>query len=145
MDTSTSVVGFGYVGLPLAPPAAEKGYMVAGIDHDTSKSKAINNSKCPFTDKQITAQLQKQSARASGKHKATATSKISSVCTPTSVDQDGVLDMAPVISATNHRKFKDITGAHAERMHVKVFADRPNLLDKSGSVAPYVIYLRIGR
>ena len=43
MSTSISVIGLGYVGLPLAIAAAKSGYKVTGIDLDEIKHE-INKS-----------------------------------------------------------------------------------------------------
>jgi len=100
VSTPISVVGLGYVGLPLALLAAQKGYAVTGIDCDQSKIKAISSGRSPFVDQQITKQLQKQPIKASASYDAVSKSEIVIVCVPTPVDQHCMPNLTPVISAT---------------------------------------------
>ena len=50
MSTSISVIGLGYVGLPLAILAAQSEYEVYGIDIDEVKVDLINSGKSPVED-----------------------------------------------------------------------------------------------
>lgn len=45
---SLGVIGLGYVGLPLAVQAAEKGYRVVGVDVDRSIIELVNNRRSPY-------------------------------------------------------------------------------------------------
>ena len=45
-----SVIGLGYVGLPLAVAFARAGYQVTGIDADGDRVAAINAGQCPVQD-----------------------------------------------------------------------------------------------
>lgn len=47
---SLAVIGLGYVGLPLAVQAAEKGYEVIGIDLNEDLVKKINNRETPYVN-----------------------------------------------------------------------------------------------
>jgi UDP-N-acetyl-D-glucosamine dehydrogenase len=50
LSTTISVIGLGYVGLPLAISAAQSGYEVNGIDVDRVKVELINSGKSPIED-----------------------------------------------------------------------------------------------
>jgi UDP-N-acetyl-D-glucosamine dehydrogenase len=50
LNNTISVIGLGYVGLPLAIEAANNGYIVKGIDTDEVKIQLINNGKSPVED-----------------------------------------------------------------------------------------------
>ena len=50
MSTTISVIGLGYVGLPLAISAAQSGYEVNGIDVDRVKVEFIKSGKSPIED-----------------------------------------------------------------------------------------------
>ena len=47
---SITVVGMGYMGLPIACLLAEAGYQVTGVDLNEQKVADINNAKCPFDE-----------------------------------------------------------------------------------------------
>ena len=53
MTKKVSVVGLGYVGLPLALLASKKGYSVTGIDLDLAKVSSINHNKDPIGEEYI--------------------------------------------------------------------------------------------
>ena len=50
LNNTISVIGLGYVGLPLAIEAANNGYIVNGIDTDEVKIQLISNGKSPVED-----------------------------------------------------------------------------------------------
>jgi UDP-N-acetyl-D-glucosamine dehydrogenase len=50
LNNTISVIGLGYVGLPLAIEAANNGYIVKGIDTDEVKIQLISNGKSPVED-----------------------------------------------------------------------------------------------
>ena len=50
LSTTISVIGLGYVGLPLAISAAQSGYEVYGIDVDQLKIDLIKSGKSPVED-----------------------------------------------------------------------------------------------
>ena len=49
-NETISVVGMGYMGLPIACLLAEAGYHVSGIDLNSEKVQAINSAQCPFDE-----------------------------------------------------------------------------------------------
>ncbi|WNC68444.1 UDP-N-acetylglucosamine 2-epimerase (non-hydrolyzing) [Thalassotalea nanhaiensis] len=54
-----SVIGLGYMGLPIACLLAEAGYQVKGIDISTDRVDMINSSKCPYKEMGLEKLLQK--------------------------------------------------------------------------------------
>ena len=50
LSATISVIGLGYVGLPLAISAAQSGYEVYGIDIDRVKVELIESGKSPIED-----------------------------------------------------------------------------------------------
>ena len=55
MKTIT-VVGLGYVGLPLACLCAEKNFKIYGFDIDKNKADLINSSQSPIEDEYVMQQ-----------------------------------------------------------------------------------------
>jgi UDP-N-acetylglucosamine 2-epimerase (non-hydrolysing) len=49
-NQTLSVIGMGYMGLPIASLLAEAGYQVTGVDLDSDKVAAINQAQCPFDE-----------------------------------------------------------------------------------------------
>ena len=85
------IFGLGYVGLPLACLAAEKGYKVTGVDIDDEKINLVNNGISPIDDDELKNKLK----ILKGKIKATndglnavKESDIVVICVPTPVDEN---------------------------------------------------------
>ena len=96
-----SVIGLGYVGLPLAALAVEKGYKVFGITHGKQKVSAINRGINTLPDEpSISATIAKRKIVASTNYSAVRRSGIVIVCVPTPVDHLNNPDLGPVISAS---------------------------------------------
>ncbi|MBI2660631.1 UDP-glucose 6-dehydrogenase, partial [Candidatus Woesearchaeota archaeon] len=53
-----TIVGIGYVGLPLACLCAEKGHKVYGYDLDRKKIELVNQGKSPINDERLIAKLE---------------------------------------------------------------------------------------
>ena len=82
-----SIVGLGYVGLPLAALAVDKGYKVFGITHGKQKVNAINRGINTLPDEpSIAATIAKRKIAASTSYTAVKKSDIVIVCVPTPVD-----------------------------------------------------------
>ncbi len=90
------VIGLGYVGLPLAVLAAEKGHSVAGIDLNTGIVKAVNNGKSHIKDEILEKKMKNITGKlsASTKYDAVKSSSIILVCVPTPVDDRNLPDLS---------------------------------------------------
>jgi len=95
------VIGLGYVGLPLAVRASEKGYRVLGLEMDPKKVELINQGKSPIEEKFLEENLQKFKVEASMDEKIISLADIILICVPTPVDKQYNPDLGPVIGATN--------------------------------------------
>ncbi len=95
------IVGLGYVGLPLAALAVEKGYRVFGIAKDAKKIAQLNRGINTLSDEQrITATIAKKRITAGTKFDVIKRADIVVVCVPTPVDHAYKPDLGPVISAS---------------------------------------------
>lgn len=101
MSTTISVIGLGYVGLPLAISATKSGYEVCGIDVDLDKVKSIKSGKSPVED---ISDSEIQSA-ISGKFNVGSDfspvegSSIVIICVPTPLDVDRKPDLSLIDAA----------------------------------------------
>lgn len=80
-----SIIGLGYVGLPLALLADAKGCQVLGIDVDTKKVELVNKKKSPFEDKEVQKQLKESKLKASNDFSRIKDSSVIIICVPTPV------------------------------------------------------------
>ena len=103
MKTIT-VVGLGYVGLPLAYLCAEKGNKVYGLEIDKSRVDLINNGKSPIEDEYLINKLR----NLKGKIHATIDpndcipkSEIVIVCVPTPVDKNNSPDLTALMESVS--------------------------------------------
>ena len=101
MKTLT-IVGLGYVGLPLACLCAEKGYKVYGFEIDRHKIDCINSGLSPIEDERLSGKLK----ILKGKIKATSNpnecipnSDVVIVCVPTPVDRNYVPDLTALMES----------------------------------------------
>lgn len=94
-----AVVGLGYVGLPLACLAAEKGYRVIGIAKNPKKIALINRRISPIDDSRLQRWLKKVSVEATTDFAAIRKAKIIIVCVPTPVDESSNPDLRPLTQA----------------------------------------------
>ncbi len=101
LSTTISVIGLGYVGLPLAISAAQSGYEVYGIDVDQVKVDLIKSGKSPVED---ISDPEIQNA-VSGKLKLGSDfspikeSSIVIICVPTPLDVDRKPDLSLIDAA----------------------------------------------
>jgi len=93
------VIGLGYVGLPLACLAAEKGYPVFGLEKDKEKVAMINKKESPVKEKEVIEWLKKVDIEATTDTKVIAKADTVIVCVPTPVDQEYMPDLTPIKSA----------------------------------------------
>jgi UDP-N-acetyl-D-glucosamine dehydrogenase len=98
-----SVIGLGYVGLPLAVEFAKAGYRVTGIDADDERVAEINAGSCPIQD--VDAQALKQVVDA-GVFSATTDFAVLkdvdtiSICVPTPLGKTKEPDISYIMSVS---------------------------------------------
>lgn len=96
-----SVIGLGYVGLPLACAIAKKtGHQVVGYDLSQSKIQKIQDGICPIDDFQCEEDLKVVKFETSTDDSIIEGSDVYIVCVPTPVLDDYTPDLTPVKSAT---------------------------------------------
>jgi nucleotide sugar dehydrogenase len=93
------IVGLGYVGLPLACLAAEKGHAVFGYAPNPEKVAMINRHESPIRDAHLMDWLKKVTIQASSDPATIGQGDVVIVCVPTPVDHDRLPDLEPVRSA----------------------------------------------
>ena len=94
-----AVVGLGYVGLPVALLAQEKGWNVLGVDIDTAKVDAINKGESPFEDAALTEALKKYPITASTNPEVISQADVIVIAVPTPVKENHDPDLGPLTSA----------------------------------------------
>lgn len=100
MKTKTiAVVGLGYVGLPLALIADEKGYDVIGIDTNTEKINLLLEHKNPFTDRHVSQLLPGSKATFSADCSLVEQAETIIVCVPTPIDHKQMPNLKPLTDA----------------------------------------------
>lgn len=99
-----TIVGLGYVGLPLACLCAEKGNKVYGFDIEKSKIDLINQSQSPIDDEYLINKLK----NLKNKIHATANpdecipnSEVVVVCVPTPADRNNAPDLTALMNAVS--------------------------------------------
>ncbi len=98
-NSTIGIVGLGYVGLPLAVRAQERGFDVIGFDVDEKKNSIINQGKSPIEDRYLEENLPKFRFSASSDPCTLTRADIVLVCVPTPVDELYAPDLTPVIGA----------------------------------------------
>lgn len=101
MLQNITIVGLGYVGLPLALLIERKGFAVTGVDIDTKKIEMLQNRQSPFLE----AEIEKYLPDAKNITFATDFSSVSNadiviICVPTPVYGNHLPNLEPVIGAT---------------------------------------------
>jgi nucleotide sugar dehydrogenase len=97
-----TVIGIGYVGLPLACIAATKGYQINGLDINQKLVEKVNQGKPPFKDELVKNLLPfcvPKKLKATTDPKVIKNSDVVIVCVPTPVDNVFQPDFKPLISA----------------------------------------------
>ena len=96
-----SVIGLGYVGLPLALAIVKsKKYIVVGYDISEKQVKKILEKECPITDEKAQEDLKELELHATTNEKEIEGSDYYIICVPTPVLDDYTPDYTPVINAT---------------------------------------------
>jgi UDP-N-acetyl-D-glucosamine dehydrogenase len=99
-----SVIGQGYVGLPLALALANSGHKVSGIDLDQKLVEKIVAGKSPIidiSDQEITDALSSGKLTISGEFDSVANSEVVVICVPTPLDGENRPDLSFLKAATN--------------------------------------------
>ena len=95
-----AVVGLGYVGLPLAVRAKERGYRVIGFDTDKKKIALLKQGKSSIKDAFLEKHFPKHRFDATSDPKKLKSADIFLICVPTPVDKMYYPDLTPVIAAS---------------------------------------------
>jgi nucleotide sugar dehydrogenase len=106
---TVAVIGLGYVGLPLAVRAVERGYDVVGIARNQEKIDMINRGISPIEDAGLSADMKLYKVKATSDQKAIAKADIILLCIPTPVDEFHNPDLTPVKEAS------EMAAAHAKK------------------------------
>ena len=99
-----SIIGQGYVGLPLAMAVAQAGHEVVGIDLDQSLIERLKAGKSPIvdlTDDQITSAIKTGRYSLTNNFGAVETSDVVVICVPTPLDSANKPDFSFLIRALN--------------------------------------------
>lgn len=94
------VVGLGYVGLPLAVRAKEKGYDVIGFDTNEEKIALINAGKSPIKEAFLETRIGQYHPKATHNPSTIREADIILICVPTPVDEMRNPDYGPVEDAS---------------------------------------------
>jgi len=95
-----AVIGLGYVGLPLALLAQEKGYDVIGINNTKAKVKLINKGVSPIADDHLVQWMKKIKITATTNYEEMSDADIILICVPTPVKNKTEPDLGPLKAAT---------------------------------------------
>ncbi|XOU94759.1 MAG: nucleotide sugar dehydrogenase [Candidatus Kerfeldbacteria bacterium] len=96
-----TVIGLGYVGLPLACLCVEKGYKTFGVAIDRKKINMINRGENPLTDEpELNQIIAKKLISADTSFENVSKSDVIVICVPTPVDKLHHPDLTPVKSAS---------------------------------------------
>jgi UDP-N-acetyl-D-glucosamine dehydrogenase len=112
------VIGLGYVGLPLACLAAERGFTVVGFEIDESKIDAVNKGKSyirHIPQEKIAPLVSRFALRATPDFSEIAESDIVLICTPTPLTPTRDPDLSCVVAAA------ESVAAHLRPGHLIVF------------------------
>lgn len=102
IKNKVSIIGLGYVGLPLACAIAQKGdYQVCGLDLDEKKVAMIKKKISPIDDPETAKLLKKVLLTVSTDQAIIKDSEFIIVCVPTPVKNNKLPDLGPVKGATN--------------------------------------------
>jgi UDP-N-acetyl-D-glucosamine dehydrogenase len=97
-----SVVGQGYVGLPLAMAAVDAGWTVVGIDNFEERVVQINSGSSPIediSDSQLQTALAKGTYKVTTDYSAVAQASVITICVPTPLDEKREPDLTLLRSA----------------------------------------------
>jgi len=93
------IIGLGYVGLPLACLAFEKGWQVFGLDQSASRVLDVRRRISPFRDPLIQRWLRRADVRATTDPQILRKADVIVVCVPTPVDAHYRPDLRSIVGA----------------------------------------------
>jgi len=99
---NVSILGQGYVGLPLAYSLCRAGFQVFGLDIQQSRVDVLNSGKSPIEDlgdTEISDMLKSRKYSASVELGAVRNSQVIVICVPTPLDESGAPDLASLRQA----------------------------------------------
>jgi nucleotide sugar dehydrogenase len=97
--SKVSIIGLGYVGLPLALLASKKGHKVTGIDLDSKKIELINKHRDPIGEDYIAENIKSSRLESSTDFSSVESADIVIVCVPTPVKNGYEPDLDPLKGA----------------------------------------------
>ncbi len=103
MSIKISIVGQGYVGLPLAITSSKAGYEVIGIDSNDKKVSQLNNYQSPVEDvshEELKSMINSGNYKASTDYTIDPATKIVCICVPTPLGSDHQPDLEILKTAT---------------------------------------------
>ena len=109
MKKLVSIIGLGYVGLPLAVAAANAGFKVIGVDLDEVKVNEINKGKSQIEDinnDELASLVRSGNLRAVSNYASIESSEIVVICVPTPLLQSKLPDLSYLESAAKSIKGK---------------------------------------
>jgi len=101
MEKSVTVIGLGYVGLPVVCLCASK-YKVFGVDTDKDKISLLEKGSCPIKDEDLERKIKELKDKITftlNVDEAVRNSDIVIICVPTPVDKDHIPDLTMLKSA----------------------------------------------
>jgi UDP-N-acetyl-D-glucosamine dehydrogenase len=98
-EETVSVIGLGYVGLPLVCLCAEKKYAAFGIDINPQKIESLKKGECPFHDNNLQEILDRVEFTTTADFQVIRDTDIVIICVPTPIDQNSEPDYRPLKSA----------------------------------------------
>lgn len=96
---TVAVIGLGYVGLPLALRASERGYRVIGLDTSEKKIALLKEKQSPIPDPALIEQMKQFEFTPTTDPSALKEADIILICVPTPVDEMYYPDLTPVREA----------------------------------------------
>ena len=101
MTCSLTVVGLGYVGLPLAKEACRNGLKVSGFDTDAGLVASLSNGSSHIDDLSSAdvLEMQAQGFVATSEPPCIGDSDVVVICVPTPLDEDGAPDLGAIKTA----------------------------------------------
>src|SRR3989338_5829031 len=99
---TVTIVGLGYVGLPLACLCAEKGLKVYGLDIDKNRIDLINKSQSPIDDEYLIKKLKGLNNKIHATTNAAdciPNSDVVIVCVPTPIDNNNAPDLTALMES----------------------------------------------